>query len=512
MKEENTFKLKDAVIQEMELASVLAGIVVVDPVWDRKITGVSIDSRHVQSGDLFIACQGLEVDGRDFIPEAIRRGAIAVIADTKNEEQLTQKTGDNIPVFYTQDLQQKIGKISARFYGHSSRRVHVIGITGTNGKTSTSHFIARALQQCQHPCAVIGTLGYGLIGDLQRPSHTTPDAIRLQRLLLNCYQSGVNHVAMEASSHALAQGRVKNIEFKTAVFTNLTRDHLDYHGDMESYGQAKMKLFQQFGLQNAIINADDALSAKILDILPNHVRAITYGLENPDAQLNAFNIVLDANGIHADVKTPWGQGRIDSRLLGRFNLSNLLAVMAAVCVNDVNFDDALAAINALHDVPGRMQAFSAEGQPLVVVDYAHTPDALEKVLQSLHEHCKGKLWCVFGCGGGRDSGKRPQMAKVAEALADHVIITDDNPRNEAPEAIVADILAGIQKTEAVMIEHDREQAIRQAIAAASEEDVVLIAGKGHEDYQIIGNQTLNFDDRVIVQSVLNGEEKIEKAG
>lgn len=488
--------------QPMELAGVLAGIVVVDPVWDRKINGIALHSDHVKPGDLFIARCGQQHDAREFIQSAIEKGAVAVIADSNHEAHITHAEGDHVPVFYADDLGDKVSRIAARFYGHPSRQMHVVGVTGTNGKTSTTHFIARALNACQKRCAVIGTLGYGLLDKLNPPTHTTPDAVVVQRLLADCHGSDVEYCAMEVSSHALHQARVKSVEYKTSIFTNLTRDHLDYHGTMEAYGAAKLLLFGLFGLQNAIVNMDDPFGEQVLAVLPRHVNAYTYGTNKTDAMVNAFNIRLHRDGISAKLKTPWGEGEIESPLMGEFNLSNLLAVLTTLCVNGIVFKEALAAVNALKDVPGRMQAFTADNKPTVVVDYAHTPDALEKALGALRAHTDAKLWCVFGCGGDRDAGKRSEMAAIAEQFADKVIVTDDNPRSEDPQHITQQIFSGFKNPDAVHLEHDRKQAIQFAIEQAAADDVILLAGKGHEPYQIIGDKTLPFDDRVVTEEIL----------
>lgn len=488
--------------QPMELAGVLAGIVVVDPIWDRKINGIALHSDDVHPGDLFIACRGQQYDARQYIHTAIEKGAVAVIAEASHEASITGSTSNNIPIFYTDDLGDKVSRIAARFYGHPSRQMHVVGVTGTNGKTSTTHFIAHALNQCKKRCAVIGTLGYGLLDKLNPPTHTTPNAVVVQRLLADCYQSGVDFCAMEVSSHALAQARVKSVEYKTAIFTNLTRDHLDYHGTMEKYGAAKLLLFGLFGLQNAIVNIDDSFAERVLAVLPNHVRSYTYGTNQETAHVNAHHIQMRRDGISAQVKTPWGEGEINSVLMGQFNLSNLLAVLTTLCVNGIVFKEALKAVNELRDVPGRMQAFSHDDKPMVVVDYAHTPDALDKALTALRDHTDGKIWCVFGCGGDRDPGKRSEMGKIAETFADKVIVTDDNPRTEDANVITTQIFEGFTNPDAIILEHDRKKAIAHAITQAGNNDVVLIAGKGHEPYQIIGNQEIPFDDRAVAMQYL----------
>lgn len=485
----------------IELASLLAGVVVVDPIWDRKITGVTLNSKMVKPGDLFIACVGEKYDASQFIAEALERGAVAVITEGKQGDELNAQ--ENSPIFYVPELQQKVGVIAARFYQHPSRRMRVIGITGTNGKTSCSHFLAQALHTKDEPCATIGTVGHGIIcGQLEDSRLTTPDAVALQALLAKFEKKQVKTVTMEVTSHALMKNRVKHVEMQTAIFTNLSRDHLDYHGTMQAYAKAKQKLFEKFGLRQAIINADDPFSQTLLKVIPPDVNILTFSTKQKDADVSAHDIVLSENGIKAKVKTPWGEGELESQLLGCFNVSNLLAVLATLGSMGFSLADALSRIKKIQGVIGRMQTYKVDRLPVVVVDFAHTPDALKNALLALRQHVKGKIWCIFGCGGERDKGKRPLMGKVVEKYADKLIITDDNPRNESPQHIVRDILVGISKQKNVLVEHDRSEALALALKKAKRDDWILLAGKGHEAYQVIKEKKIPQSDQLIVETLL----------
>ncbi len=457
------------------------------------ISGLSLDSRTVKQGDLFIALSGTQADGHRFITSAISAGAVAVVC----EASLVANENHTVPVVGIEDLVHKMGVIAERFYQHPSRELFVVGITGTNGKTSCAHFIAQALNSAQTPCAIIGTLGNGLVGDLQHATHTTPDAISLHSMMGEFVAKGAKRAVMEVSSHGLEQGRVSGVDFNVAVFTNLSRDHLDYHGDMESYGQAKARLFQMPKLQHAVVNVDDAFGVTLLSNIPEGVEKVAYTLTD-----NMFNVptvrgrglTLSRDGLKMQIESPWGNGEVNCSLLGRFNASNALAVIATLLLSGMSFDDVKEHMEVLKTVPGRMERFGDTGQPLVVVDYAHTPDALQQVLTTLREHCDGQLWCVFGCGGDRDKGKRPEMGGIAQRYADAVVITDDNPRHENADAIVEDIKSGLSDLTKVTVIRDRAQAIRHAVKSASQNDVVLVAGKGHEDYQQVGDQRTAFSD------------------
>lgn len=473
-----------------------------------KIMGISLDSRKIKTDYLFIAVKGEKVDGVEFINSAIERGATAVLweaADDVSRIKLNwRKNPDdiNVPIIAITNLTQLVGEFAARFYEEPSDDISVIGITGTNGKTSCADFIAQVIS-VDEKCGLLGTLGKGLYPDLEVTGYTTPNAIDCHEWLASLNAVNVKKAVMEVSSHALTQGRVNGIIFESAVFTNLSRDHLDFHGDMKSYLKAKATLFEFPKLKNAIINADDEAGRNIIAQLAGTIRCIRYGLDksfNPDVY--GYNLILNHDGLSMDVKTPWGEGKINSPVIGRFNASNLLVVLSVMLLQGIDFEIALNRLNKIKSVAGRMQRFGRKNMPLVIVDFAHTPDALEQVLISLRQHTQRSLWCVFGCGGDRDKGKRSLMGGIAEELADHVVLTNDNPRSEIAEEIIEDIKSGIKDVSRITIEQDRQSAIHFAISQAKSSDVVLIAGKGHENYQIVGDKKLPFNDAEEVEHQL----------
>jgi UDP-N-acetylmuramoyl-L-alanyl-D-glutamate--2,6-diaminopimelate ligase len=479
-----------------QLRELLDGIVRVPGVANREIRGLQTDSRRVQPGDLFLAVPGMVMDGRDYIGDAVASGAAAIVYETGDGFALRAAP---VPVFGVSGLRHQIGIVAERFYGSPSRRLVVIGVTGTNGKTTCTQLLAQALDQPPRRCAVIGTLGYGFPGALNASLHTTPDAMTVQRLLAEFAEQGAVQVAMEVSSHALEQGRVNGVAFSVAVFTNLTRDHLDYHGDMQSYGKAKAGLFAMEGIKHAVINHDDAFGRSLLAGVDARIRIFSYGIEGGDVRARELRLLPD--GLRLRVATPEGETELCSSLIGRFNAYNLLAVLATLLTLDMKLDEAVARLAGAQAPAGRVERFGGtRGLPLVVIDYAHTPDALEKILLALREHARGKLWCVFGCGGDRDRGKRPVMGEIAERLADAVVLTDDNPRHESGDAIIADILGGMNASPKVI--RERKAAIAEAIRHAGEGDIVLIAGKGHEDYQQVGDTRLPYSDRDAVRKIL----------
>lgn len=491
------------------LSELLRGIAAVPPLMERAVRGLSLDSRQVRPGGLFLACTGLHSRGHDFIGDAVAHGAVAVVYEIAAGEapSLPPFIGD-VPQIPVVDLAQRAGHIAERFFGEPSRDVFMVGITGTNGKTSCSHYLAQALHSEAGPCGIIGTVGNGLVGALASATLTTPDAVSVHALLARLRDAGARSVVMEASSHALDQGRVNAVAFDVAVFTNLTRDHLDYHGDMAAYGAAKRRLFHLPGLRYAVVNGDDAFGRELLANLRSDVMGVSYGLENAVAStiahVQAREVRLDDDGMQLTVHSPRGEGEVRVPLLGRFNASNVLAVLATLLIMGIAFDEALRRLGRLQAVTGRMQCFGGGVAPRVVVDYAHTPDALEQALSALRAHSRGRVWCVFGCGGDRDRGKRPLMGAAAARLADRVIITDDNPRGEDPAAIVADIMAGIAAEAEVQVIHERAAAIAYAVTQANPGDVVLVAGKGHEAYQQIGAQYVPFSDQAVVARLLSG--------
>jgi UDP-N-acetylmuramoyl-L-alanyl-D-glutamate--2,6-diaminopimelate ligase len=479
-----------------DLRELLEGMARVPGVANREVRGLQTDSRRVQPGDLFLALPGMVAYGRDYIGDAVASGAGAIAYETDDGYRLP---GAPVPAFGVSGLRHKIGVIADRFYGAPSRRLVVVGVTGTNGKTTCTQLLAQALDQPPRRCAVIGTLGGGFPGALNASVHTTPDAVTVQRLLVDFLERGAVHVAMEVSSHALEQGRVNGVRFHVAVFTNLTRDHLDYHGDMTAYGLAKAKLFAHAGLKYAVINHDDDFGRRLLADIGAPVTCLSYGIEG--GNVRAREVRPSPEGLWLRIQTPQGETELRSPLIGHFNVYNLLAVLATLLALGVELNDAVARLTRAQAPAGRAERFGgARGLPLVVVDYAHTPDALEKILLALREHTRGKLCCVFGCGGDRDRGKRPVMGGIAERLADVVLLTDDNPRHESGDAIIADIVGGMRTAPRII--RDRRNAIATAIEGATESDVVLIAGKGHEDYQQVGDERRPYSDRDTVRTLL----------
>jgi len=478
----------------MSLRNLLDGLVDIPPSLNPDIRGLALDSRQVNPGFLFIAVPGAHADGRKFIAGALGRGAVAVLYEEDGHEALSHG-GLAIGV---KGLRERVGPIADRFYGSPSRALKVVGVTGTNGKTTTTQLLAQVLDRVDARCGLIGTLGSGYPGALDPALHTTPDALRVHELLAGFVRDGAKAVCMEVSSHALDQSRVAGVTFDVAVFTNLTRDHLDYHGNMDAYAAAKARLFDFPHLEAAVINADDRFGQALIGRVRERVRLLEFGLERGDVR--ARSVVPSTEGLMMEVTTPQGNVAIRSPLLGRFNASNLLAVLAVLLALGLPVAEAARAVEQALPVAGRMERFGGVAGPLVVVDYAHTPDALEKVLAALREHTRGKLVCVFGCGGDRDRGKRPLMGAIAERLADIVILTNDNPRHEDPQAILAEIAGGMRTAPSII--PDRIQAIRTALAECVAGDIVLVAGKGHEDYQQIGDQRLPYSDRATVATLI----------
>ena len=483
----------------VRLASLLEGFAATAGCGDLAVSGLSIDSRTLVPGEAFVALAGTQRHGIDFAAAAIARGAAVVLA----EAPARSFDGGAVPVLWVERLGERLGVIASRFYGDPSAALRVIGVTGTNGKTSSVQLLAQALQRLGHRAASIGTLGAGLVGELRASEGTTPDPIRVQRLLAGFRDAGATHVAMEVSSHGLDQHRVAGVRFEVAAFTNLTRDHLDYHGSMQAYGAAKAKLFAWPGLRAAVINIDDAFGRELAATLPPGVaRWRTSAAGARAAEVGASDIVTSARGLSFALRMPGGDRTMHSALLGRFNVANLLTAAACLGALGEDLDASLRALEAARPVDGRMNRLGGDhALPLVVIDYAHTPDALEQALLALRAHCAGRLLCVFGCGGERDAGKRPQMGAIAARLADLAIVTDDNPRGEDGDAIVAQILSGMN--DKALVERDRARAIARALAAAGAGDVVLIAGKGHETYQEGPQGKHPFDDLAIARAALD---------
>jgi UDP-N-acetylmuramoyl-L-alanyl-D-glutamate--2,6-diaminopimelate ligase len=473
---------------------------------DPLIRELTLDSRTVRPGDLFLAVPGAKVDGREHIADALARGAAAVAYEEQGASVLPLT---DVPLIPVKGLIAQLSAIAGRFYGEPSRQLNLVGVTGTNGKTSVTQLVAQALDVLGQRCGLIGTLGTGFHGELQSGRLTTPDPIALQSTLYDLKKQGAKAVAMEVSSHALEQGRVAALAFDIAVMTNLSRDHLDYHGTMQAYEAAKAKLFAWPSLSCQVVNLDDDFGRRLaadfaLRPATDHIqtRLLSYSLENSDASLFCRQAVFNDDGVRAILVTAQGERTLRSQLLGRFNLSNVLAAVATLLALDYALDEILDVIPQLQGPVGRMQRLGGGAKPLVVVDYAHTPDALEKVLEALRPHAHGKLLCLFGCGGDRDRGKRPLMAEVAERLADRVLVTDDNPRSEDPLRIFDDIRPGFAKPADVEFVAGRGAAIAQLIASAGVNDVIVLAGKGHEDYQEIKGERHDFSDLTEAEKAL----------
>lgn len=471
-----------------------------------QLNEMSLDSRAVQAGCLFVAIKGHSVDGREFISAAIEKGANAVLVETQQaNEHLQIQFVQNVPLISYYRLAEKLSELADRFYDYPSRALTLVGVTGTNGKTTIAQLLAQWVQILGHKPAVMGTIGNGLYGNLQEAANTTGSAIEIQSSLAKFVEQGADFAAIEVSSHGLVQHRVEALQFSAAIFTNLSRDHLDYHHSMENYAAAKKRLFSELNSQCQILNADDPIGAQWLKDLPQAVAVSC----RPDFQtqqktwLNLTAVSFHSQGVHIQFHSSWGNGEIKSHLIGAFNVQNVLLVLATLLSLGYPLADLMQTAPQLTGVCGRMEMLSVPQKPTVIVDYAHTPDALEKALQAARIHCLGKLYCLFGCGGDRDAGKRPLMAKIAEQFADNVIVTDDNPRTEDPALIIEGILTGFSHPEQIKVIHQREKAIQYAIKQAQVNDVILIAGKGHENYQIIGKTKHHFSDQEMAKCYLN---------
>ncbi|MGX3021398.1 UDP-N-acetylmuramoyl-L-alanyl-D-glutamate--2,6-diaminopimelate ligase [Ursidibacter sp. B-7004-1] len=482
------------------------------PIWTeiKPLNQMTLDSRQVQQGDLFIALKGHNVDGRQFIGKAIEQGAAIILSEA--DDEIDEAELDSKFAKYNLDrtackviampkLAQHLSAIAGSFYQQPSHKIELVGITGTNGKTTTAQLFAQWRNLLGGKSAVMGTIGNGLYGAVQEAINTTGSAIEIQRNLASFVEQGADFCAMEVSSHGLAQYRAEALDFDLAIFTNLSRDHLDYHNTMEEYAQAKFRLFDELNTKQQVINADDEIGQQWLSQLPN---AVTVSIDSQkllsqNRWVKATKVDYTLQGATIEFASSWGNGSLNSRLIGAFNVSNLLTAFAGLLALGYDLQKLVETAPLLNGVCGRMECLvSEENQaenPMVIVDYAHTPDALEKALDAARLHCEGELWCVFGCGGDRDTGKRPLMARIAEQNADKVIVTDDNPRTEDPDVIFADIMQGFKKPNKVQQMHIRQYAIETAIAQAEPKDVVLIAGKGHEDYQIIGTRKYHFSDQ-----------------
>ncbi len=469
------------------------------------IQGLRLDSRRVRDGDLFVALSGSQHDGRRFVEAAILAGAVAVLSEAEHFSEAEQ---GGVPVIGVPTLSVNLHQLAARFHGDPMASMSVLGVTGTNGKSSVAWFLRDAMNAVGMPCGLIGTLGAHFSDYHDDVGHTTPDTLTLHESLAAFRDRGAKFVAMEVSSHALAQDRLAGVPVSLAGFTNLSRDHLDYHGDMDSYFVAKRRLFQGHNIAGAVVNTADPYGNKLADGLTANIRCVRVAGQGADIDCSQSR--LTADGLQAQIRIGSDTISLRAPLYGRFNIDNLMIVAGMLAMQGLDARAIERALAAVTPVPGRMQPVWDGIGPAVLVDYAHTPDGLEKALQSTREHYQGKLWCVVGCGGNRDAGKRPQMATVAEKLADHLVFTSDNPRHESPQAIINDMLSGVEKRDAVMVIADRAAAIRHALMQADRADVVLIAGKGHERWQEIGDQRIPMDDLQLARDALrerNGGEQ-----
>ncbi len=502
----------------VSLHTLLEGLVdpaVLSPVANIEVTGITQDSRQVMDNDMFIAVRGSETHGLNFATDAVHSGVSVVLWDDADnaDADLDAITGDVVCIQVDQ-LQQHIGEIAARFYNFPSDGIQLVGVTGTDGKTSVSHYLAQCLDSESSPCGVLGTLGNGLVHDLKPTGLTTADAVQVQHSLASLVDEGATAAVMEVSSHGLDQGRVNAVKFDTAIFTNLSQDHLDYHQTMDAYFDAKVRLFAVDGLKSAVINLDDPFGKELARQNKDRLNVWGYSTNSDVDDLHEYadfivhtkSITATPRGFKLSLVTPKGVGHVELALLGQFNVSNALAVLTALLVDNIEFDEALKRLQKITPVAGRMELIEASNKPTVIVDYAHTPHGLASACQAVKQHFDGELWCVFGCGGDRDREKRPRMAQSAERYADHVIVTSDNPRHEDPQKIVNEILNGFTNTKAVASIIDRRDAINKTIQQASTNDVILLAGKGHESYQIIGNTYVDFDDRLVARTLLGVSE------
>lgn len=467
---------------------------------DRQVGPLVQDSREIKLGDTFIALSGYQLDGARFIESAVNNGATLILIDGASESVVTHSRG--VLKVAVPHLREQLSAIAGRWYGAPSASMQMVAITGTNGKTTCSHWLAQVLDSEQQPAASIGTLGYGMAG--QEPvetGFTSPDPLMTQRILAELKLAGAQSVVMEASSHALDQGRAAAVEFDVAVFTNIGRDHLDYHGDLDAYINAKATLMTFNSLKAAVINIDDHYASRFIAALAPSVKLLTYGLDSA-ADFYCDSLKYHAAGISATLHSPEGSYDLSLTVWGEFNVRNVLAVIASAYALGQNVADVVAKLESLLPVPGRLQPVAGAGDIAVLVDFAHTGDALESVLQALRLHTTGRVWCVFGCGGDRDKGKRPLMAATAEALADEIVVTSDNPRSEDPAEIIANIMVGFSDESVAAQRIDRAEAIEYAITHAESGDCVLLAGKGHENYQLIRDQRLPFSDLAVAKSAL----------
>jgi len=480
------------------------------------VNAIVQDNRKARSGNLFIAHQGYNTHGLLYAQDAVAKGVTVILwdGDLENRNEILDSISNKVLCIQCDNLKHKVGSIASRYYEQPSLSLNVIGVTGTDGKTSIAHFLAQCLDAYDVHCGVLGTLGNGFINDLHPTGLTTVDALLVQKTLADIQQAGARHVVMEVSSHGLDQGRVNGVAFTTAVLSNMAADHLDYHGTVDNYAAAKRRLFYTPGLGSAVINLDDEFGRSLAKEVREHVCVWGYSLEKDvskyqdyaDYFVNAQEIKPFDRGTHLSVLTPGGEACFDIPLLGRFNVSNALAVLSTLLVSQFSLEHSISSLTAVRSVDGRVEIIAEDDKPVVVVDYAHTEQGLTAVGRSMRDHFKGKIWCVFGCGGDRDRSKRPLMAKAAESFADKVIVTTDNPRHEDPQSIIDEVVTGFSSMDNVEVILDRRQAIDVAISNAQPGDVVLLAGKGHETSQIVGDVHIAFDDRRVAREFLTARE------
>ncbi|SET00044.1 UDP-N-acetylmuramoyl-L-alanyl-D-glutamate--2,6-diaminopimelate ligase [Thalassotalea agarivorans] len=461
------------------------------------------DSREIKTGDVFCAVIGSASNGNLFISAAIEKGCSVVLSQCQQQEQHGNvREEQGVPVISMYQLDQSLADLALWYYDNPQKKLNIFGVTGTNGKTSVSQLIAQLLEQLGKKAAVIGTTGAGRLNALTPIANTTPGPTELAQLFAQFVEQGITDVAMEVSSHALEQKRVDASLFDIAVFTNLSRDHLDYHGTMENYAAEKFKVFSGQQKQVAILNADDAQAKQWLPVMTQPVCLFSCKQDVSDNRyfVYAKEVSLTRQGMSLSIVTHKGPLTISAQLIGAFNVENLLAAIAVAVMQEYRLTDIEQAVAAITPITGRMETFSAPGETTAVVDYAHTPDALENALSACRQHCAGSLWVVFGCGGDRDKGKRPLMGQVAEKGADNIVVTNDNPRTETPENIASDILAGIENKQRVQVLLDRQRAVLSTLQQAKSDDMVLLAGKGHEDYVIVGEDTIYYNEREVVSN------------
>lgn len=459
---------------------------------------MTLDSRKVGQGDIFVALPGAQHDGRDYVQQALAQGASLVLAEADGLSAFIDPNADK-RIVSMPNLSHLLPDLAKDFYGDPSRTMALVAVTGTNGKTSVVEFVGQLLRSLGCAAGCMGTLGSRLEASPAEATNTTPDVLTINDQLVDWQRRGVKHVALEASSHALHQGRLRSLSIHTGVFTNLTRDHLDYHDNEADYAAAKLSLFTTFRLERAIFNADDAIASQVLKL----AKASAIGISTEGAEADVQVVIRSMRPMVLAIQSPWGAAEITVELSGRFNAFNVVAAIAAVTGLGFDFQQVCAVASDLKPVPGRMERILISDDRLAVVDYAHTPDALESALQTLRGETKGRLWVVFGCGGDRDSGKRSLMGRAAARWADHIVVTSDNPRSEAPAKIIEDVISGCGADAEIVV--DRAEAIRHALSLAEAGDTVLVAGKGHEDYQDVAGVRLPFSD----QQILSGYQRLD---